>query len=520
MVCVNDEAFAANGRAINALKGKRDFGDHAKYAAHAIEDTAEAKDPNDRKGPLNLKAVDEVSDMVERLYGQDKDAAKAYEKDVLSRLKPKTRAELSNLTKSGFATETPSERKAREDGEKAEKSSPSKKETQNAVADIIDFYHGHKRHYPERFSGGKGEDRLAGGSGNDLLDAYLNDKDGSKPGLDGANGDKNEDGSAISAPKPRKPDSDETESAPHDWAPPLGEGPYSRRQVEMSEAERRKAARHGKSKPTARQQVDSLGFEVVPDNAKGPRTPNQITKSEYDQLVKEAGKEHDWGVGDASLWMSNKLLHGYTGLGSPPSESRLRSFKDQWVKDNANTIKLLARRHGIPADVLAGIASTEVGGDVEVFDDLALLGRTAVRVMPEDMANKLPFAGKRPGDTSAGDVSIQIRHLAKMRGKDPEHLGANERLRLLQDLKSEPYNLDVVARHARDVLEKRYPGFGKHPMTQDQVEWLGYAYNLGHHHSALEPGKDISEISKRNISNYGKDLVKKQSRMRKLLGIK
>ncbi len=179
---VDDEAFAANGRAINALKGKRDFGDHAKYSAFAIEDLAQVKDPKDKRGRVNLKAVDEVSDMVGRLKESDRQAAALYEQDVLKRLKPETLAEIKALTKDGFALESASEKKAREDTDRdrAWLAGPGKKEALEAYADAIDEMHGYRRHYPERFagadgalSGGKGDDTLTGGAGGDELFTYL-----------------------------------------------------------------------------------------------------------------------------------------------------------------------------------------------------------------------------------------------------------------------------------------------------------------------------------------------------------
>ncbi len=182
LVCVNDEAFAANGRAINALKGKRDFGDHAKYSAFAIEDLAQVKDPKDKRGRVNLKAVDEVSDMVGRLKESDAEAAALYEQDVLKRLKPETLAEIKALAKDGFATETAREKQAREDADRdrAWLAGPGKKDALNAYADAIDEMHGYRRHYPERYkgadgalSGGKGDDTLTGGAGGDELFTYL-----------------------------------------------------------------------------------------------------------------------------------------------------------------------------------------------------------------------------------------------------------------------------------------------------------------------------------------------------------
>ena len=42
---------------------------------------------------------------------------------------------------------------------------------------------------------------------------------------------------------------------------------------------------------------------------------------------------------------------------------------------------------------------------------------------------------------------------------------------------------------------------------------------IGFPHPMIGPDKDLSEISKSGVSNYGPDLLKKMPKMRRLLGV-
>lgn len=104
-----------------------------------------------------------------------------------------------------------------------------------------------------------------------------------------------------------------------------------------------------------------------------------------------------------------------------------------------------------------------------------------------------------------------------MKGLEPNEATDADHFDAYQDLQSEPYNLDVVARHVRDLMRQGLPDYQGGPLTDQQVEWIGYAYNLGYPDRRLAPGQDLSEISRQGVSNYGPDLVNKRDRIRRLL---
>jgi len=232
-------------------------------------------------------------------------------------------------------------------------------------------------------------------------------------------------------------------------------------------------------------------------------------------MLKEAKNETEWGIVDAGKYLAE------TKLGVSPQQTNLAAHKDQWVRDHATTINVTARRHSIPPEVLAGIVHTETGGAPDSQDDLANIVRTATRQLPEGVRSKLggKYAGP-PNEISAGDVSIQLRNVAKLEGIDPNSLDMAARAKLIDRLQSDKaYALDMAARYVKDTSHQAYPGYQGGPLNDKQVMTLGYGYNMGYPHAGLDPNNPapngIGQGPTR--SNYGPDLVRKLGRMRELL---
>ncbi|MBI2240140.1 MAG: hypothetical protein HYU59_04965 [Magnetospirillum gryphiswaldense] len=266
----------------------------------------------------------------------------------------------------------------------------------------------------------------------------------------------------------------------------------------------------------ARERVGARGFEVVGDDHQGPLTGAQITKSEHQQLLKEAQSEGEWGLADGGqYWLEKKL-------GTPPRETNLAAYKDDWVRDHATTIKVTARRHGIPPEVLAGIVHTETGGMPDVMDDIGNVVRSGSSKLPDAVRSQIDQRLVRdPSNISAGDVSIQLRHVARLEGLDPDKMTMTDRANLIDRLQSDKaYALDMAARYAKETLQQAYPGYKGGPLNDRQVMTLGYGYNMGYPNAAIDPenpnpvGIDLKGGKK---SSYGPDLQRKLQRMRELL---
>lgn len=160
----------------------------------------------------------------------------------------------------------------------------------------------------------------------------------------------------------------------------------------------------------------------------------------------------------------------------------------------------------LPPELLAGIAWTEAGGDPEAVDvymhHIRSLG-----------------IGGAPGLTSVGDVQIQIRHVAGYLGLDPDNLTWGDRMGLIRFVENARNNLYVVTRYISLALKQTMPDYKLADIGDKEIIMIGYMYNLGFPHPLIGPDKDLSEISKNGISNYGPDLLKKMPRMRRLLGV-
>ncbi|MBF0135297.1 MAG: hypothetical protein HQL65_03595 [Magnetococcales bacterium] len=324
--------------------------------------------------------------------------------------------------------------------------------------------------------------------------------------------------------------------------------------------------------PETRKQVDDLGYEVVPPGYEGPLANNQITLPQYEALLREEGTKHNWGALDAvqmkaenmyrsakktvntvqkkaediyqtvndqfemdvekkdrmkKAWEENRKID-YDNLGYHPDgaqDTHLRNAKDAWIRGHKNTINITARRYGIPPEVLAGIAFSEVGGDPDWIDNVAYPVRKVVHgfLEPETIKNFPDWMDKikkTPLETSAGDVSIQIRRVAEVEGLDAYDPKIQaEILDRLQ--KSKAYNLDVSARHVRDFFVKMYPDHQGGDWNEEQVKRMGYYYNKGPHDTIKNPKKTAADLDTEFIgggkTSYGRDLWRKIPYMKKLL---
>lgn len=231
------------------------------------------------------------------------------------------------------------------------------------------------------------------------------------------------------------------------------------------------------------------------------------------RVIEEAAKITKWGPGD---WVGYEFQKHI--LDTPPRERNLAVFKNNFVKNNATTIKVMARKNGIPPEVLAGILHTEAGGDPDIVDNVINPVRTAAHALPEEA---LAIVGRQiagpPNEISAGAPSIQLRNVAKLEGRNPDDLDVLDRGETINRLQNDrPYAVDMAARHIREeILDKAYPGYGGDVLTDEQVRTIGYGYNLGYPHRGLDPQHpDLKRIGN---SSYGPDLLRKLDRMRELL---
>ena len=207
-----------------------------------------------------------------------------------------------------------------------------------------------------------------------------------------------------------------------------------------------------------------------------------------------------WGTFELLRW---KLLPKKLGGGIP----YIQSFKNGWIRINKNYIKHAAIKYKLPPNLLAGVCWIEVGGDPDFIDRIAFDVRSFDWMGPEWMDKYLTVT-RHPQKTSFGAVSIQLRTAAETLGLDHDKISHSELGDLINCLKKDVFNIDIVAKHllqliAKDGFEKSLPN-----LTMDQIIIIGARYNRG-------IGLSIDQINKN--TSYGNFIVKEWLRFSLLL---
>jgi hypothetical protein len=184
----------------------------------------------------------------------------------------------------------------------------------------------------------------------------------------------------------------------------------------------------------------------------------------------------------------------------------IQSFKDAWVRHNKRTIIQTAHRLSLPPQLLAGVCWIEVGGDPNVIDDIAL----SVRSLDWSGGPAIDRMAvtKNPTLTSFGSVSMQLRVAAETLGLDASKMSYSELRTLAMCIEQDTYNIEVVAKHLRQLINHDKFQQNNTPLTTDQIRVVGARYNRG---AALS-----LEKIKKNTS-YGDFIVKHWQRFTSLL---
>lgn len=207
-----------------------------------------------------------------------------------------------------------------------------------------------------------------------------------------------------------------------------------------------------------------------------------------------------WGWVDLFVW---KLLPERAGGGIP----YIQRFKDAWVRHNKILIKSNAAKYAMPAELLAGVCWIEVGGDPSSIDDIAFDVRSFDWSGPHWVDQHLTVT-HHPARTSFGAVSMQLRTAAQTMGMNPAGMSTTQLRSLADCLQKDVFNIAIVARHLRMLID--HDGLQTNPpaLGMDQVRIAGARYNRG-------IGLSLEQIRK-NMS-YGNFIVKFWPRFSALL---
>lgn len=219
-----------------------------------------------------------------------------------------------------------------------------------------------------------------------------------------------------------------------------------------------------------------------------------------DFTCNESSNSPIWGASNLLAW---KLLPERAGGGIP----YIQRFKDAWVRHNKGQIVSAAAQYRFPAELLAGVCWIEVGGDPSFVDRLAFAVRAFDWSGPGWVDRHLTVTN-HPSKTSFGAVSIQLRTAAQTLGLDPAQMSSSQLSDLAACLEKDVFNIQVVARHLRQLIDHDHLQTAPPGLTMDQVRIVGARYNRG-------IGLSLEAI-KKNMS-YGNFIVNHWSRFVGLL---
>jgi hypothetical protein len=166
---------------------------------------------------------------------------------------------------------------------------------------------------------------------------------------------------------------------------------------------------------------------------------------------------------------------------SPPSSDQERK---EWISANKEIIEAAAKNAGLPADVVAGIAWNEIGGQPGVLDDITDTVREQADapwglspVSPENLPWRL--AGS-PDETSFGPIAIQVRRGAEVLGYDPANLTEHQRAVVEESLQDPGQNIFIAGEYLAQLkAESEFADVPPEEMTPAHYQELAARYNGG-----------------------------------------
>ena len=206
-----------------------------------------------------------------------------------------------------------------------------------------------------------------------------------------------------------------------------------------------------------------------------------------------------WSTWDVVKW---KLLNDKLG-GKP----HIQNFKDSWVIFNKANIQDAALANNISAELLAGVAWVEVGGDPYIIDYIAYYIRAFDWCGPKWIDDNFTITNN-PVKTSFGAVSMQLRVAAETLGINYKTMTSAQQKSLVNLLDSDKENLRIVSKHLFTLLKFDFPNKSTRILDNDQIKIAGARYNRG-------TGMSITAL--RMNTSYGDFLLKNSVRIRTLL---
>lgn len=139
-----------------------------------------------------------------------------------------------------------------------------------------------------------------------------------------------------------------------------------------------------------------------------------------------------------------------------------------YIAANREIIRAAAQHCALPAELLAGIAWQEIGGNPRIVDDVAYEVRSVVPGLED------------PDKTSMGPLAVQVRRAAEVLGYDPESLAGAQRDVVVEAVREPRQNIFIAAQYLAHVkTESDCADVPAERLTREQMQELATRYNGG-----------------------------------------
>ncbi|KOC87307.1 hypothetical protein [Winslowiella iniecta] len=196
-------------------------------------------------------------------------------------------------------------------------------------------------------------------------------------------------------------------------------------------------------------------------------------------------------------------------------ESYLWAFKAGYLVYNKGRILKYAKEYNIPVLLLAGVAVSEAGGKP---DRLKGYGILQLRQLI-DIKNRNNFLSN---NTSIGTIAMQLRVAAETMGINPASLTRTQQFQLSNCLLNDDFNINIAARHLRDLIIFDYPDTDTASLTDEQLILAGSRYNRGKERIKSDFIESISAppgCPTREYSEYGRRILEKKETIENIMRI-
>jgi len=208
-------------------------------------------------------------------------------------------------------------------------------------------------------------------------------------------------------------------------------------------------------------------------------------------------------------------------------EAYLYEYKDNYIRFHRFRIKAYAAHYQIPSSLLAGVAWAEAGGKPDSVKESVFLGRAFDWMGPDWVDQHLTITNP-PEKTSFGIIAMQVGVAADELGR-ARSLSIGTQMDIYQCLMMDAFNIDIVARHLRNLILYDYPDIKATQLSDEQMILAASRYNRGIERNkqdflasiaappVADRAADPEGYQLRDYTSYGRRLLERRPHVQKLL---